>query len=839
MSDFEIDFNNPLYEGKLTSIYKAIDKAKNKIYAIKRMSLNFFKEEEINIEINNMIIMNECQNSIKYYGYFKDANYFYIIMELCEFSLDKVINEKKGNIKEIKEILEQLNNALKIMYDNGIIHKNIKPENILIKKLENNKYIYKLTDYGLSKVFKEKDNIEALEYIAPEIKNNINSSKSKVDLWSIGILIYKLYFGNTPKNNIIQKTENKYLDDLIQKLLIQNPFDENNYKCRINWQNYFNHCFFENNYKKEILDLNNSLDKFNKTINTMINFINKKFENFKNIINKEKESIFTDEYNKKIKNISNLLNDFYFNDDKNKFSEIFRIFEKSIFNQKVLLEKKVFIDNNIIYQGETIKGTNIKNGEGMEYSLKINDNKYIFRGEYLNGKRNGNGKEYYDNSKLKYNGEYKEGKIWNGKGYNINGNIEFKIKNGNGKIKEYNNDGKLLFEGEYSNGERNGKGKEYNNYNKLKFEGEYLNGKRNGKGKEYDYDGRLEFEGEYLNGEKHGKVKEYFHDGTLRFEGEYLNGEKHGKVKEYFHDGRLEFEGEYLNGKKHGKVKEYEYDENYKLRFEGEYKEGEKWNGKSYIKCKRRKIRTGSSYFYSNEIYLESEYLNGKKNVKVKEYYSNNNLKYEGEYKEGKIWSGKGYNKDGKKEFEMKNGNGKGKEYNQYSGIIIFEGQYLNGIRNGKGKQYYDDFDDLILEYEGEYKNGKRNGKGKEYYHHNDGLRFEGEYLDGKPWKGRKYYDNGKLAFEGILFGNGKTKEYYKNGKLAFEAEFLNGKGKGKEYYENGKLKFEGEYIEERNKREYWNGKLYCEEPEPQIIEIIEGQMYHEGKLLFDPNRLK
>ena len=125
LSDFEIDFNKPLFEGKVSSIYKAIDKIKKREYAIKRMSYNAFKEEEIIFEINNMIIMNDCQNSIKYFGYFKDCNYFYIIMELCEFSLDKVINEKKGNIKEIKEIIEQLNNALKIMYDNGIIHKNI------------------------------------------------------------------------------------------------------------------------------------------------------------------------------------------------------------------------------------------------------------------------------------------------------------------------------------------------------------------------------------------------------------------------------------------------------------------------------------------------------------------------------------------------------------------------------------------------------------------------------------------------------------------------------------------------------------------------------------------
>ena len=565
LSDFEIDFNNPIFKGTVSSIYKSLDKNEKKEYAIKRISVSVFKEEEIISSINDMIIMNECENSTKFFGYFKDDNYFYIIMELCEFSLDKIINEKKGDIKELKEIIEQLNNALKIMQDNGIIHQNIKPENILIKKSENNKNIYKLTDYRLLKIFKENNNKETFEYIAPEIRNNLNDSKLKVDLWSIGIIIHKLYFGNTPKNNIIQKTKSNYLDDLIQNLIVEIPFDKNNI-CRINWEDYFNHIFFQNNYKKEIFYLNNSLDKFNGTINMMISFINKKYEEFKNLIHKEIENINTDEHNEKIGNFSALLNEFSFNEDKNKLSEIFRIFEKSIFNDKVIVENKVYIDNDIIYGEETMKGTNIKNGKGVEYKIK-KDNLLVFKGEYLNGKRNGKGREYYDNNNLKYQGEYKEGKIWNGKGYDIKGKLEFEVKNGNGKGKEYKSDEKLLFEGEYWKGERNGNGKEYNN------------------------------------------------NGELLFEGEYLNDKKNGKAKEYYYNGKLKFEGEYLNDKKNGKAKEYGNINDAELRFEGFYKEGEKWNGKSYWEFKRRKIRRGNSYFYIGNIIFEREYLNGKENL--------------------------------------------------------------------------------------------------------------------------------------------------------------------------------------------------------------------------------
>ena len=80
----------------------------------------------------------------------------------------------------------------KIMNDNAIIHRDIKPENILIKKLENNKFLYKLSDYGLSKKLAQSHNASTyagtIDYIVPEIIKNLIIDKSKVDLWSIGIL---------------------------------------------------------------------------------------------------------------------------------------------------------------------------------------------------------------------------------------------------------------------------------------------------------------------------------------------------------------------------------------------------------------------------------------------------------------------------------------------------------------------------------------------------------------------------------------------------------------------------------------------------------------------------
>ena len=131
--------------------------------------------------------------------------------------------------------------------------------------------------------------------------------------------------------------------------------------------------------------------------------------------------------------------------------------------------------------------------------------------------------------------------------------------------------------------------------------------------------------------------------------------------------------------------------------------------------------------------------------------------------------------------------NGKGKEYLLYgTKELIFEGEYLNGLRHGKGQVY---FTNGNIRYIGEYLKGKFNGYIKEYTLRGH-LLFEGEYLNGKR--------------------NGKGKKYDKNfGCLLFEGEYLNGKrnGQGKEYDRyDGRLRFEGEYL---NGKRNGNGTFF------------------------------
>jgi len=174
------------------------------------------------------------------------------------------------------------------------------------------------------------------------------------------------------------------------------------------------------------------------------------------------------------------------------------------------------------------------------------------------------------------------------------------------------------------------------------------------------------------------------------------------------------------------------------------------------------------------------------------------------------------------------NGNGLIKDYNRY-GYLIFEGEYLNGLRNGKGKEY--NYDNLV--FEGEYLNGFRNGKGKEYDSNGD-IVFEGEYLNDKKWNGKNNGKNTKILYD-LKDGKGFLKKFHEyNGELEllFGGEFLNGELNGKAryfsryvYLDINQTDFEGEY---KNNKRQGKGKEF----------LGEDRLIFEGEYLYD-HRLK
>ena len=383
--------NRPIGKGAFGLIFRGINKQNNEkvaikvLYYLENLNINEFNEIVYN-EINMMKILKN-EYSIKLYEYIKDKNDYYLILEYCDTDLEKYVLEKKGlKIYEIEKILKQLNKIYKKLLKLNCIHRDLKPSNILIKfKNENkNDFDIKLSDYGLSKFMSNKkyfsSKVGTFNFMAPEFLSDDNNFKfnNSCDLWSIGIIIYFLYYSEIPfsEKEILQKkfdlkkfTDYKILEYLLKKLLVVEV------EKRIKWEDYFKISFFNECYLTEMIELINNneiknklkmtqnLNKYsfmkiineNLKINNEVNNENE-IKQLKNIINNLKNEI-----NNNSELINNLLNEI-----ENKNKEINKIQNEN----KILLDKYTKIKNDF----ELIKEKNINK---FENNNEININKQI------------------------------------------------------------------------------------------------------------------------------------------------------------------------------------------------------------------------------------------------------------------------------------------------------------------------------------------------------------------------------------------------------------------------------------------------------------------------------
>ena len=119
------------------------------------------------IKTRNTILINEIINN---------KDFLYIIMDLCEYNLEDYIKKRKNpfSIYEIREVLNQLNNTFKIMRNENIIYRDLKPRNILISLDRLDECLIKLSHYGLSKfIYQSNSNLFSIKgnlfTMAPEI----------------------------------------------------------------------------------------------------------------------------------------------------------------------------------------------------------------------------------------------------------------------------------------------------------------------------------------------------------------------------------------------------------------------------------------------------------------------------------------------------------------------------------------------------------------------------------------------------------------------------------------------------------------------------------------------
>ena len=311
-----------IQKGKYHETLLAKNIKNEKLYSIKHIikeSLKDNKDEKINLIQNEINIQKRLihPNILRLYSFFEDEKNYLIVFEYAKNNIYSKI-KKEGKLKEemAYNIFTQILSSLYFLHTNNYIHRNIRPENILINenneiKLTNFSYCTEIKDKKLTTIIKNK-----VEYISPEMIREQPYNQS-IDIWSIGVLLYYILHGYSPFGSI---EDNVNYDEIIRNIIID--------KFKIdNKLNLSNEC----------IDLINKLLEFDcdKRINIKEILIHPWIKKFRK---KKENNIFSNvDLMEKI-NVTNSTSLFNKNDLINKFGN----------DNKILFDGKYDDNNNIL-----------------------------------------------------------------------------------------------------------------------------------------------------------------------------------------------------------------------------------------------------------------------------------------------------------------------------------------------------------------------------------------------------------------------------------------------------------------------------------------------------------
>lgn len=204
----EYDKMRVIGEGTYGAVYKARNKKTNEWVALKRMLIDDDDEGIPSTTIREISVLKQLKhkNIINLLDIFfhSKTNDIYLVFELASCDLKQFMSKhiKKYPIKldKIKNYLYQILNGISYCHSKSILHRDIKPQNILINvKTE----IIKITDFGLARCYILPNRtwtheIITLWYRPPEVLLGCKSYSIYVDIWSIGCLFAEMLNNNQP-----------------------------------------------------------------------------------------------------------------------------------------------------------------------------------------------------------------------------------------------------------------------------------------------------------------------------------------------------------------------------------------------------------------------------------------------------------------------------------------------------------------------------------------------------------------------------------------------------------------------------------------------------------------
>ena len=193
--------------GGMAHVYRAINMSSRKVVAVKMLKEEYLNDQEFlrrfEREAKACLALSH-ENIVRAYGVGDDNGVPYIVLEYVEGkTLKKLIEESPGGHLPVQQaigICSQILDALSYAHAHGIIHRDVKPQNVIVT----NRGRAKLADFGIARevtastvTFSGKNVIGSVHYISPEQAKGLPVTEES-DIYSAGISLYEMLTGTVP-----------------------------------------------------------------------------------------------------------------------------------------------------------------------------------------------------------------------------------------------------------------------------------------------------------------------------------------------------------------------------------------------------------------------------------------------------------------------------------------------------------------------------------------------------------------------------------------------------------------------------------------------------------------
>lgn len=249
-------------EGTYGVVYKAKDVQTNKIVALKKIRLKPEEEGVPSTAIREIALLKELYhvNVVQLLDVIHTSTKLTLVFEHCDTDLKKIMDSRNGkplDPETAKLYLYQMFQGIAYIHKNKILHRDLKPQNLLI----NEDNVLKVCDFGLARGFgvpinAYTDEVVTLWYRPPDVLLGYKNYDTGVDIWSIGCIFGEMILG---KPMFLGKNEADQLDKIFSVIGTPKEKDFPWLKESPEWNNGTNttfKCYLQQDLKKAFPQIN-------------------------------------------------------------------------------------------------------------------------------------------------------------------------------------------------------------------------------------------------------------------------------------------------------------------------------------------------------------------------------------------------------------------------------------------------------------------------------------------------------------------------------------------------------------------------------------------------------